>query len=61
MDRLPDNAFRNPETYRVVVATKDARAIMLEHQGRILACGSFYDIVVSKPVVGTVTITLKVC
>lgn len=59
MTRLPDEAFSNPETYRDVVTAKEAKAVILHHQGRIFACGSSYDIVVSKPVVGTVTLTLK--
>lgn len=56
---LNENAWRTPELFREVFSTKDAQSIVLKHQGRIFACGTSWDIVASKPMVGTVTLTLK--
>jgi hypothetical protein len=56
---LRELAWTNPDLYREVVTSEDAKAILLKYQGRILACGQTYDIVTSKPQCGTVTITLR--
>ncbi len=56
---MNENAWRTPELYREVFAASDARAIVLKHQGRILACGTRWDIVAGEPSVGTVTLTLR--
>ena len=56
---LSERAWTNPDSYREVFSTKDAKSIILKHQGRISALGCLYDIVTSSPQVGTVVITLK--
>lgn len=52
-------AWKNPESFRKVMTVRDARTIMLQHQGYIFACGEKWNFVLSKPIVGTVTMTLS--
>lgn len=55
---LPDNAYRHPRTFRLIVPTKDYRAVMLSRQGRILAAGEFWAIMGKGLGSGLVEITL---
>lgn len=42
--RLPIMFYRTPSSAEITMATKDLTALLLEKNGRILACGSLWDI-----------------
>lgn len=42
--RLPDSAFRSPQTFRAVVDRKTYHDVMIREQGKVLAHGVFWNI-----------------
>lgn len=42
--RLPDTFYRTPKIANITIATKDLTRLLLEKNGRIMACGSMWDI-----------------
>jgi len=59
MIEIPGNLINDPDFAEAIVTTKDAKQMMLDHDGNILLRGKMYNIVAVPSGAGTQRVTLK--